>query len=168
MAAFLRGIGAINRIASALAGALTGIICLVVCYGVIVRYLLNRPVGWSEELSSYLMVWAAFMGAAYTLQRDGHIGVDVICRRFSRTIQRRLHIAKCAVGTAFCVLLVWKGYESCALSWMLGRVSVGDLQIPLYLPQMAVPVGAFLLGLQMLEKMISHILSPGGGEATHQ
>jgi TRAP-type C4-dicarboxylate transport system permease small subunit len=167
MKALLVGISAVNRIASAVAGALTGMICIIVCYGVVVRYLLNRPVGWSEELSSYLIVWAAFLGAAYTLQRDGHIGVDVICRRFSALSQRRLHIAKYAVGTGFCALLAWKGYESCALSWMLGRVSVGDLQIPLYLPQMAVPVGACLLGLQMFEKMMGHVLSPGREEAAN-
>jgi TRAP-type C4-dicarboxylate transport system permease small subunit len=138
------------------AGVVTGIICLVVCYGVIVRYLFNRPVGWSEELSTYLMVWAGFLGAACTLQKDGHIGVDVLSRRTAARTQIWLSMGRCAVGTAFCALLAWKGYESCSLSFMLGRVSISELQIPLFIPQMAVPVGAALLALQMLERLIRH------------
>jgi TRAP-type C4-dicarboxylate transport system permease small subunit len=164
MNGFLQLIGRLNRGASLAAGLVTGVICLIVCYGVVVRYLLNRPVGWSEELSAYLMVWAAFLGAAYTLQRDGHIGVDAICKRFSPRAQIWLYMGKYFVGIVFCALLAWKGYDSCALSWTLGRVSISDLQIPLFIPQLAVPVGAVLVGLQMLEKLVGHVLSLKTGE----
>lgn len=167
MRLFSQAIGRLNRVASSAAGVLTGLICIIVCYGVVARYIFNRPVGWSEELSAYLMVWAAFAGAAYTLQRDAHIGVEVICKKLPERHQRWLHVGKCAVGVAFCGLLAWKGYESCSLSWKLGRVSVGDLPIPLFIPQMAVPVGAVLLGLQMLEKMAAHLSALGRGGKPH-
>lgn len=162
MQVFWKVINRINQIASAIAGILTGIICLIVCYAVVVRYVFNRPIGWSEEGSTYLMVWAAFLGAAYTLQLDGHIGVDVICKKFSPRIQTWLHIAKYLVGIIFCLLLAWKGYESLALSWKMGRTSISELQIPIYIPQMAIPVGAILLALQMAEKLMGQILSLRG------
>jgi TRAP-type C4-dicarboxylate transport system permease small subunit len=160
-------INRINQYASSIAGILAGIICAIVCYGVVIRYVFNRPVGWTEETSSYLMVWAAFLGAAYTLQIEGHIGVDILCKKFSLRTQAWFHIAKYIVGVLFCVILTWKGLESSALSWKLGRTSISELQIPLYIPQMAIPVGAFLLLLQMVEKLIGQIFSLRGDKEPH-
>jgi len=160
-------INRINQITGAIAGVLIGIICVIVCYAVVVRYVFNQPIGWSEEASTYLMVWAAFWGAAYTLQLEGHIGVDVICKKFSSRTQTWLHIAKYVVGIIFCFLLAWKGYESCALSLKMGRTSISELQIPLSIPQMAIPAGAILLALQMAEKLMGQILSLRGMKESH-
>jgi C4-dicarboxylate transporter DctQ subunit len=154
MQRWLQIINRTNRAASILAGLLTAVIAVVVCYAVAVRYVFQRPLGWSEEVSVYLMVWAAFLGAAYTLQVNGHIGVDVICKKFSEAVQVRLQLVKYGVALAFMALLTVKGAEACLLSVTMGRVSISELQIPLYWVQLAVPVGAALMGLQLLEKFL--------------
>jgi len=147
-----------NRMAGVIAGGITAAIGFVVCYAVFVRYLLNQPIGWSEEVGTYLMLWAAFLGAGYTLQTDGHIGVDLISRRLPRGIRTKLEIAKHLVGIAFLILLAAKGFEDCLLSFRLGEVSVGALAIPMAIPQAALPVGAVLLGLQMGERLLGALI----------
>jgi C4-dicarboxylate transporter DctQ subunit len=154
-------INRINRLSSIVAGLMTAVIGVVVCYAVFARYVLNQPIGWSEEIGTYLMVWAAFLGAGYTMQMDGHIGVDVVCRRLSLKLQARLNLSKYLVGIAFLVLLAWKGFEDCALSIKLGQVSISELAIPMYIPQLALPVGATMVALQLVEKLLSQLFGLG-------
>jgi len=154
----LRIINQINRLASLAAGFFTAFIALVVCYAVIARYVLNRPVGWSEEVSIYFMIWAAFLGAGYTMLTDGHIGVDIFCRKLSPKAQARLNLVKYLIGIAFLVLLAVKGFQDCALSFKLGQVSLSELAMPLFLPQLALPLGAILMALQLLAKFLSQVM----------
>ena len=161
MPALLRVINQINRLASLAAGFFTAVIGLVVCYAVVTRYVLNRPVGWSEEVSVYLMIWAAFLGAGYTMLKDGHIGVDILCRKLSPQAQAWLNSAKYLTAMAFLALLAVKGIEDCALSHKLGQVSISELAVPLFIPQLALPVGAVLMALQILEKFLRQLLGLG-------
>lgn len=155
---FFKFINRVNRLASLMAGGLTVVMGVVVCYAVVARYLFNKPVGWSEEISTYLMMWGAFLGAAYTMQTDGHIGVDIICRKLSPRAQYWLNVAKYLTGIAFLLVLTVKGYEDCALSYQLNQVSIGELAVPMYIPQLALPLGSALLTLQILEKLVRQIM----------
>ena len=166
MRALLDFINRINRLASLMAGGLTVLMGVVVCYAVVARYILNHPVGWSEEVSTYLMIWGAFLGAAYTMQADGHIGVDIICRKLSPRAQYWLNLAKHLVGMAFLLLLAVKGYQDCALSYQLNQVSISELAVPMYIPQMSLPIGAALLALQILERLIRQIFGWDQEEAS--
>ena len=164
MQTLLQVINRMNRLAGIAAGLMTAVIGLVVCYAVVVRYVFNQPVGWSEEVSTYLMLWAAFLGAGYTMQLDGHIGVDIVCRKLSLSAQAGLNLGKYLVGIIFLALLAWKGIEDCALSVQLGQVSISELAIPMVIPQLALPVGAILVALQLVEKLMVQLL----GDVTDQ
>jgi TRAP-type C4-dicarboxylate transport system permease small subunit len=150
-----------NRIASILSGSLILLIGGIVCYAVVMRYLLNKPIGWGEEVSTYLMIWAAFLGAGYTMQMDGHIGVDVIVGRLPARAQKFLGLGKDLVGIAFLTVLTVKGLEECALSMKLGQTSISELSIPMVIPHLSVPAGAILLGLQVVVKSLTRLLSEG-------
>lgn len=49
----------------------------IVFVSVVLRYFLHSPVSWAEEVASALMVVQVFLGAATTLARGGHSGIDV-------------------------------------------------------------------------------------------
>jgi TRAP-type C4-dicarboxylate transport system permease small subunit len=52
-------------------------IVLLTLAQVLFRYVLNSPLGWSEELARYAFVWVTFLGASVLLRRrDGHPAVD--------------------------------------------------------------------------------------------
>ena len=57
--------------------AMTVVVFLQVFY----RYVLTQPLYWSEELARYLFVWLSILGATLGLQRGGHFGLDILCRR---------------------------------------------------------------------------------------
>ena len=41
------------------------------------RYILNAALPWAGELTIFLFIWVIFLGAAITLSKGLHIGVDI-------------------------------------------------------------------------------------------
>ena len=49
--------------------------------GVVSRYVLHRPVVWSDELASIIFLWLAMLGAAIAVQRGRHMRLDYVAGR---------------------------------------------------------------------------------------
>lgn len=55
---------------------------------IIFRYLLNFPVGWTNELSSILWVWLVLWGAAFVLREREEIRFDLVYSAVGRRTRR--------------------------------------------------------------------------------
>ncbi|MFS0824633.1 TRAP transporter small permease [Bacillus sp. 1P02SD] len=51
---------------------------ILVFGNVILRYIFNSGITWSEEMSRFLFVWLVFLGAIACLKDNMHLGVDVV------------------------------------------------------------------------------------------
>jgi TRAP-type C4-dicarboxylate transport system permease small subunit len=146
-----KAIDRVTVLGAAAGGILTAVMTLIVTYAVVLRYLLNRPIGWSEEISVYLMIWAVFLGTAYTLKEGAHIGVDLLMKKIPEDKRSFLLLFHYVVGILFLSVLFYKGVEMVDLSFMLDSRSMA-IDFPLYVSYLAVPFGAALLLLQLLLK----------------
>lgn len=45
---------------------------------IVFRYLLNLPIGWTNELSGILWIWLVLWGAAFVLREDEEIRFDIV------------------------------------------------------------------------------------------
>lgn len=52
----------------------------LVLMNVFMRYFLNSPLIWSEEIATTCFVWAIFMGSAVTFRNKAHLGVDILVK----------------------------------------------------------------------------------------
>src|SRR5581483_9365751 len=68
-------IAALLAISDAVAAALLAADLVVVCVSVSLRFLLNAPVEWSDDVARGLMVGSSFFGAASALARGDNPGV---------------------------------------------------------------------------------------------
>ena len=50
---------------------------LVISYGIFERYVIRHGVGWTDELSRYISIWAIFFGASLGIVKGAHVGVEV-------------------------------------------------------------------------------------------
>lgn len=58
---------------------------VVMVFGnVILRYVFNTGLNFSEEMSRYFFVWLTFTGAVLAFAEHGHIGVETMVRLFGR------------------------------------------------------------------------------------
>ena len=147
---FDRAVALLASTAIALSAMALLVSLALIGYGVAMRYFVNRPVVWVDEMISYLLVAIVMLAAADALRKGEHIAVDIVTERLGPA-GRRLTAASGLVAVAVCgAFLVEEGWGMVAFSRMVGIVSTGSLAMPVWLPQLLVPVGGGLLVLAAL------------------
>ena len=159
-----RGLGAVTFAAAALGALLLLVMTAVVGYSVALRYLFNRPQVWTDQLVGYLLVVVVLAGAAEALRRGEHIGVDLITERLSVAARRLAEIWGMAAVVLVSGCLVAAGWDVVSFSYDVGLVSDGYLEVPMWLPQAAVPAGAGLLGVAALNRLLRLLFGLNGPE----
>src|SRR5215475_16190138 len=69
------GVASLLKISDVIAAVLLAADLLVVCGSVLLRFLFNAPVEWSDDVARGLMVGSSFFGAASALARGDNPGV---------------------------------------------------------------------------------------------
>ena len=60
-------------------GAIMVAIVIVLFIGVILRYLFNAPLFWSEEVTVLGMIWMTFLGGAILVRDDKNVCITILC-----------------------------------------------------------------------------------------
>ena len=132
---------------------------LLVLTEVVRRYFFNAPTVWSNELTQLIFGAYVILSGGYVLRWDGHVNVDVIYSRFSTRGKAIIDIGTFVLFLLFCgMMLVYGGslaWESISI-WERYNSAWG---VPLYPAKAMIPIGAFLLLLQGVVKLIRDILA---------
>lgn len=154
----VRAVDRLSRLLSDIGIAISGLAMLVslvlVIYGVVLRYALNRPQSWLDELVGYLLVATVMLGAADALRQREHIAIDIITGRLDH--KKRFWVAVlallCVAATAF--LFIYEGWGAVAFSKMVDMRSTGHLDMPIWTMQLLIPVGGALLLLNAVTLLL--------------
>ncbi|MCX5818753.1 MAG: TRAP transporter large permease subunit [Deltaproteobacteria bacterium] len=139
----------INTITGTMSGAFIMIMCFVVTYEVIMRYLFKSPTTWVLEISIYLNIACIIFASSLAMQEKMHIMVDVVTRRFSRHNQCLLEIICLSFSFIFCLIMGWKGIMMLIRSVGMREVSATTLHVPMAVPYSLVPIAMILLLLEL-------------------
>ncbi|UYG00643.1 MULTISPECIES: TRAP transporter small permease [unclassified Halomonas] len=130
---------------------------LILFANVVARYVFNFGFSWAEELVRYQIVWMVLLGASVAARQGIHIGIDIL-RRFSPPpIARALELLVHAISIGFCAFLVFYGIELTEQTHRFGQVS-SALQAPMWVVQLAIPVGALLMGIRFTQHFFRALL----------
>ncbi|WP_019120304.1 TRAP transporter small permease [Brevibacillus massiliensis] len=133
----------------------------MIFYEVISRFLFNAPTIWSTELSIYAIIGSCFFGAAYTLRRNGHIKVDLLLHNVFAPIRKGMLMVSCVIGFLFSTVFTVYGWEHVSSSKELGFTSASLLRIPMYIPEMLLPLGGILLCFSFLLQFVDTMNGKG-------
>ena len=96
------GLKTFRQAASFIAAWSLGIVFVLFIAGIAMRYLVNAPVAWIEEMVTLLSVWSTFWTAAFVLTWSEHIAFDVVFTHLRPALQR---YALLTGSVAFIVLM---------------------------------------------------------------
>lgn len=65
---------------------------VLVIINIIMRYILNSGLVWSEEVATGCFVWSVFIGAVAVFKHRGHVGVDLLVKRFPAVLQKAVRL----------------------------------------------------------------------------
>lgn len=105
------------------------------------RYVLNDSLFWSEEVVRYSLVWGVMLGSALVAYERGHIRIEVIEAFLPPGGQRVVQFIASSLTLAFCLILLWAGWEFVDRTWFQNSASLG---VPMRSVYLAIPIGAAL------------------------
>ena len=126
---------------------------------VVARYAFESSISWAGELTIYLFLWSTFFGAAYCFKKDAHIAVDVFLIKTPPKVQKLLTLITLIVSAIYVVAIAYFGYQYVLLYIDLGEVSV-DLNIPLWIPYLVVPISFAFSAVIIIYKIIEVLKTP--------
>ncbi len=122
------------------------LIVLFTIYEVISRELINRPTIWTNEITSYLLVWFGMLGIVYAFDKETHVSVDFVFKRLSIKVQQVCSVITCGLMFAFSLLVSIYGYKYWFIAFKNGWRHYGMLDIPMSYTRISLPiVGLFLV-----------------------
>jgi len=94
-----------------LSAIILAFIMLAVCWDVIARAVVNKPLKWVLEFSEYSLLYICFLGAAYVLKKERHVTSDLLIVRLNPKNQAFLAIITSILGAIICIILTWFGTD---------------------------------------------------------
>jgi TRAP-type C4-dicarboxylate transport system permease small subunit len=111
----------------------------------------------SDAYAGYCMAAASFLALAHTLKRGEHIRVGLFLERLGGRLRRPLELWSHAAGSFFCAMLAFYSVRLVWQSRAYNDISQGNDATPLWIPQIAMAVGAVILLIAMVDDFIAVI-----------
>jgi len=101
------------------AAILVGAEILVLLTGVVSRYVINRPLTWTDELASALFLWLAMLGAVIALRRAEHMRLTFLVGIAPPHWRRFIETFALMVVAVFLVAMIAPARAYIALQWFI-------------------------------------------------
>jgi tripartite ATP-independent transporter DctM subunit len=112
--------------------------------GVVSRYVLQRPLIWSDELASILFLWLAMLGAVVAFRRSEHMRMTAVVASARPAVRAWLDVVATCAALAFLLLVVVPSYQ---YAYEESFITTPALQISNSWRAAALPVGVCLMAL---------------------
>jgi len=139
----------LSRIVGCLLALLVLALVIVTFLQVFYRYVLARPLHWTDEAARYIFVWLCMLGAAVAVRRNAHVSLDYFALKLPERLRKTAGIVTSMLTCGFLCAVTYFGIGLLAVT--RDQLSIA-MQIPMSIPYMSVPVGA---GLSIVYLLVS-------------
>lgn len=145
------------RLCGAISALLVLILLALTACAIFMRYFMNKPLVWGDQLLGYLLVAFVMLGLTEAYRNGTHISIDMVVDKLQGRLNRLRWI-----WSDFCVLLLAlvvgiSTYKSISFARLFGSYSSGAIQVQTWVPQVPVLLGAGLMGLFALTRLIGRL-----------
>lgn len=138
---------ALARVEDVLLAAAIATGTVLTCTQVVLRYVFSSGIDWSEEVTIYAAVWAAFIGAAAGLRLKSHLIVDALVMWAPPELSRILAKGGLVVTLLFGCAFAWYSGSLVVRTQELGQLTPA-LQVPMWIVYLVMPLAGALLALR--------------------
>jgi tripartite ATP-independent transporter DctM subunit len=148
---------AIGRVLEAICVALLVVETLLLFAGVIARYVVHKPLVWSDELASTLFLWLGMLGAALAIRRSENLRMNTVVNLLRPSWRNLAEPFALAVMLVFAVVLLPAAVEHVEMEAI---VITPTLEISSSWRAAAMPVALALMALFLVMRMASLPVRP--------
>jgi TRAP-type C4-dicarboxylate transport system permease small subunit len=143
----------ISRFLGLTVGLAAFAIAALVAYSVIARELFGASESGVADISTYLMTYITFVGAAYGLWEGAHVVVHLLTSRLRGRAHAAVSLVANGLLTLVAAVFAWLGVEFWLDAWRTGERAWGTLSVPLWIPYSSMLVGTVLFLLLQLARL---------------
>lgn len=146
---------AIEKLEEVVCSAGVVIITLTIMYGVIGRYFLGTPKGWTVEVALFCYMYISFLGASLVHREDGHYKIGFIYKKLPTEANKVIDIVTNILILFVAVLLIYSTIN--VMPRQLGRRMTGYVDISKWHHTFSLTAGMSFIFLFELKKLIVNI-----------
>ncbi|WP_240675813.1 TRAP transporter small permease [Ammoniphilus sp. CFH 90114] len=129
----------------------------IIFYGAFMRYVVNSPITWAEEISGFMIVWGALIGASVALRDEYHIRVELLYAAVPNRLKHCIDIFATFAGILYSIFLFYTGLSLVLFNYKIKALSM-DLQLPMWMVYICLPLAGTLLLIRYLKLFVEAIL----------
>ena len=135
------------RANQALIGVMMIAMFILVFINVVGRYVFDFSFAKAEEISTFLMIWVAYLGAGLALREGRHAAIDMFQDKLPLSWRRPLRALLGVIIVIFFAVLAYFGVQMSIFGWSQETIAT---QIPTGIPYLAIPVGAMMFCMHLV------------------
>lgn len=137
------------------AGFVFGIVAVLICLDIGIRYFGLGALAWVIELSEYLMYAAAFLGAPWVLRQNGHVALDLLTSKLPDRPARIVEILACLFGLLATIAMTIYGTAAVYGAWHDNMVTVKTWRYEEWLLLLPIPVSGVLMAVEFVRRIVA-------------
>jgi len=123
------------------------VMATLVFVNVVARYVFNFSIIWAEEVSQYLMIWIAYLGAGLALREGRHVALEMLHDSLPVALGRKVRMAVGGLVVTFLGAVTVLGFQFALFVW---NQETPVLNISLGIPSLAIPIGTLLFAAHLV------------------
>lgn len=132
---------------------------------VIMRYVFDNSLYWSEELGKFLFIWISWLGISIGEKRGEHIKITLIVDKFSNKWQYIANIVSEVIVIAICAVTVYYGVIMVALQT---TTNYAGIKISVAWGYLAVALGCAIMILRCIGMIVISVRGMKSGQSLHE
>lgn len=132
---------------------LVAVMSIVICGQVIMRYVFNNSLSWSDELGCYLFVWVSMIGCSYAVKGKKHMRVDALVNILPPKVGAVVDIIADLLFLIFAVIVFIYGIRTVDTFMKTGQMAAG-IHIQTWWLYLSIVLGMFLTALRLIQSIV--------------
>jgi TRAP-type C4-dicarboxylate transport system permease small subunit len=154
--ALAKGISLMNSAVRYVCASLLFVMMALGTVDVLGRYLFNKPILGTLEIFEILLPAIVLLGLGYTQENRAHVRMSILVSHLSFRTQTVLNLLTNGCALLISALILWRGWVLTIRYWRIGR-TIPTIEVPMFLPQLLVPLAALILSLVLIVQMLQSI-----------
>jgi len=143
------------------------VMVVVIFSQVVMRYVFNNSLSWSEEFARYLFVWFSWIGVSAGVRDKEHLKVEMLSMALSKRgfvkTKEVMNIIVSLIWLATTLIVAYYGYQL-VMRQMALMVVTPAMRLPVWIGYLSVPACSAIVGIRLIVRIIESAMIVFGYE----
>jgi TRAP-type C4-dicarboxylate transport system permease small subunit len=144
----------VEKVLTAISWIVAMVITVLIVADVLLRFVFNKPLPATWEISEVSMPWIVFFPFAFTLTLDAHVKVSLLKDRVSPKARWIFSLFGNLLSFVFLFMITYYSGKRFGESLMMNEEILAAIWIPWWIGKFAMPVGIGFLAIRFLLQFI--------------